>query len=75
MLQEAAKDAYDNKRGAWADTMMLIGYEFRMCVRLYEVTKKLVAGKNLASRERYGWVTRFCVDMKHEGALLSPDLP
>lgn len=63
MLQEVAKDAYDNKRGAWADPMTLTGYEFRMCVRLYEVTKKMIAGKRLTSSERYSWVTRFCVDM------------
>jgi endonuclease YncB( thermonuclease family) len=63
MLQEAAKDAHDDKRGAWADPMMLTGYEFRMCVRLYKVTKRLVEGKGVSSRERYGWVYRFCVDM------------
>ena len=63
MLQELGKDACDNKRGAWADPMMLTGYEFRMCVRLYEVTKKVVDGKRLTSSELYGWVTRFCVDM------------
>jgi len=63
MLQEAAKDAYDHKKGAWADPVMLTGYEFRMCVRLYEVTKKLVDGQELSSKERYGWVTRFCADM------------
>lgn len=63
MVQEAAKDAYDNKRGAWADPMTLTGYEFRMCVRLYEVTEKLEKGRKLSSKERSGWVTRFCVDM------------
>lgn len=63
MLQEAAKDAYDHKKGAWADPVMLTGYEFRMCMRLYEVTKKLVDGQEPSSKERYGWVTRFCVDM------------
>jgi hypothetical protein len=63
MLQEAAKDACDNKRGAWADPMTLTGYEFRMCVRLYKVTKRLVDGQTLSSGRREGWVTRFCVDM------------
>jgi hypothetical protein len=63
MLQEAAKDAYDNKKGAWADPLMLTGYEFRMCVRLYDITKKLVDGQELSSAERYGWITRYCVDM------------
>ncbi len=63
MLQEAAKDACENKKGAWDDLKTLTGYEFRMCVRLYEVTKKLIAGKKVSSRERYGWITRYCVDM------------
>jgi hypothetical protein len=63
LLQEVAKDACENKKGAWADPKMLTGYEFRMCVRLYDVTKKLVAGKKVSSRERYGWITRYCVDM------------
>jgi len=63
MLQEAAKDAYDNKKGAWADPLMLTGYEFRMCVRLYDITKKLVDGQKLSSAERYEWITRYCVDM------------
>lgn len=63
MLQEGAKDAFDNKKGAWADPLMLTGYEFRMCVRLYDITSKLLAGKKLSSKERYGWITRFCVDM------------
>ena len=63
MLQEAAKDAYDNEKGAWADPLMLTGYEFRMCVRLYDITKKLVDGQKLSSAERYAWITRYCVDM------------
>ena len=63
LFWDAAKKAYENKKGAWADPMMLTGYEFRMCVRLYEVTRKLSKGKRLSSRERYGWIARFCVDM------------
>lgn len=63
MLQEAAKDAYDHKRGAWADPKMLTGYEFRMCVKLYKITKKLVDGKTLSSKEKHGWISRFCTDM------------
>lgn len=63
LLQECGKDAFDNRRGAWADPMMLIGYEFRMCVRLYEVTKDLVGGKKLSAGERESWIERYCVDM------------
>jgi endonuclease YncB( thermonuclease family) len=63
LLQELAKDACENKKGAWADPKMLTGYEFRMCVRRYDVTKKVVAGKKLSSRERSGWISRYCVDL------------
>jgi len=63
MLQNAAKDAYENRKGAWEDPNVLTGYEFRMCVRLYKVTKKVVQGRKLSTREKYGWITRCCVDM------------
>ncbi len=63
MLREMTRDAYRQKRGAWADPMTLTGYEFRMCVKLYNVTEKLVEGKTLSSKERSGWITRYCVDM------------
>jgi endonuclease YncB( thermonuclease family) len=63
LLQEAGKEAVENGKGAWADPLALAGYEFRMCVRLYEVTKKLVQGRKLSSAEKYSWISRFCVDM------------
>ncbi len=63
MLQEAAKDAFESDRGAWADSKMLTGYEFRMCVRLYKITKKLIEGEKLSSKDKYSWISRFCVDM------------
>lgn len=63
MLKEAAEQAVQNNKGAWADPMTLTGYEFRMCYKLWEVTRKLVKGEALSSREKYGWVERYCVDM------------
>jgi endonuclease YncB( thermonuclease family) len=63
MLQEAAKDAFESGRGAWENPMTLTGYEFRMCVRLYKITKKLVNDGKLSSKEKYSWISRFCVDM------------
>lgn len=73
MLREVAKNAYDNKRGAWADPMTLTGYEFRMCVRLYEIIKKLVNGRKLSSSEKYGWISHFCVDMITRGIVYPQD--
>jgi len=63
LLQKAAKDAVDKKRGGWDDPMTLTGYEFRMCVRLYQITKKLVSGEKLRRKEKYGWISRYCADM------------
>jgi len=63
LLQEVAKDAFENEKGAWSDPNTLTGYEFRMCYRLWEVTNKLMKGKKLSSKEKYGWVQRYCVDM------------
>jgi len=62
-FREAARDACENGLGAWSDPLTLTGYEFRMCIRLYNITKKLASGKKLAGYEKYGYVSRFCVDM------------
>ncbi len=62
-FQKSAKVAVEECKGAWADPLTLTGYEFRSCVKLYDVTKKLVAGQKVSSRDRYDWITRFCADM------------
>jgi endonuclease YncB( thermonuclease family) len=63
LLQKAAKDAIGKKKGIWTDPMTLAGYEFRMCVRLHQITKKLLSGGKLSRKEKYGWISRYCVDM------------
>lgn len=63
LLQEVAKEAYDGKKGAWADASSLTGYEFRMCYKLWEITKKLKAGQKLSTAEKYSWIERYCADM------------
>jgi endonuclease YncB( thermonuclease family) len=63
MLHDAAKEAFTSKRGIWAESQVLLGYEFRMVVKLYEVTRKLVAGETLSSAQRESWVERYCADM------------
>ncbi|MBA2848456.1 nuclease [Thermosulfuriphilus ammonigenes] len=63
LFWEAAKRAFEERDGAWAEPLMLTGYEFRMCVRLYEVMRKLIKGKRLSSQERKGWITRYCADL------------
>ena len=63
LLQKVAEEAYENKKGAWANPKALTGYEFRMCYRLWTVTKKIVGGEKLSSREKQGWIDRYCFDM------------
>jgi endonuclease YncB( thermonuclease family) len=63
LFQAVAEDAKLQKRGTYADPLSLTGYEFRMCVRLWEVTNDLDKGKKLSESERSGWIERFCVDM------------
>ena len=63
LLQEAGKAAVENGKGVWGNPLTLAGYEFRMCVRLHGVTKKLVQGRKLSNAERYSWISRYCVDV------------
>ena len=46
LLRECGKDALEKKRGAWAEPLTLTGYEFRMCVKLFQVTDKLTHIRN-----------------------------
>ena len=60
LLQQNGKDAFENRSGAWENDKMLTGYEFRMCVRLYETTRKIINKKPV---KKGSWITRYCVDM------------
>lgn len=59
-----ATDAYDTKKGIWADALTLPAYEYRMCEKLYEISKDLADGKILRSADRYAWRSRYCADMR-----------
>lgn len=68
MLQQGGKKAFGDGLGAWEEAHhVLTGYEFRMCYRLWDLTRKLEQGKKLSTRERSGWVRRYCVDMTTRG--------
>jgi endonuclease YncB( thermonuclease family) len=63
MFHSSAKEAYLAGRGIWADPLTLAGYEFRMAVKLFKVTQRLLAGESLSSYERKSWVSRYCIDL------------
>ena len=60
LLQQNGKEAFENKKGAWKNDKTLTGYEFRMCVRLYETTRKIINKKSVRTNS---WITRYCLDM------------
>ncbi|MCW8883652.1 MAG: hypothetical protein OQK12_00185 [Motiliproteus sp.] len=61
---EIAVEAQEAKRGQYQDPLSLPGYEYRMCEKLYEITKKMVGGKRLSDKQRKAWRTRYCADMR-----------
>lgn len=63
LLVEVAREAVEQRRGAWADGLMLTGYEYRMCCRLVALMRKVEAGRTVGSAERFGWVDRYCADV------------
>jgi endonuclease YncB( thermonuclease family) len=67
MFRAAAKEAFLAGRGIWADPLALTGYEFRMMVKLYEITNRLIRGEVLTPSQRSAWVERYCVDLTNRG--------
>jgi endonuclease YncB( thermonuclease family) len=64
LFQAGAKKAVEDGLGAWGDPLMLTGYEWRMCIKLHGVTKKLAAGQKLSTSERFSWISRYCADIE-----------
>ncbi len=63
MLQHEARAAVEEGRGAWADPWCLTGYEYRMCIKLIKLMRKLRAGSQPAPGEWSGWIERYCADI------------
>ncbi|MEL6678397.1 MAG: nuclease [Pseudomonadota bacterium] len=61
---EKAVEAETEKRGQYADALSLPGYEYRMCEKLYAITKKIAGGDDLSYPDRIAWRTRYCADMR-----------
>lgn len=64
LLLEAAVAAVEAKRGIWAEDLALLPYEYRSMERLHAVTKRIVAGQDVAPADRFGWRERYCADMR-----------
>ena len=59
-----AVDARRERAGQYADPLFLPGYEYRMCEKLHDITKKLVDGQTLSYPDQLTWRSRYCADMR-----------
>jgi endonuclease YncB( thermonuclease family) len=64
LFLEMAVGAREQKKGQYQDALSLAGYEYRMCEKLYAITKKIVDGALLPYTEQLGWRSRYCADMR-----------
>lgn len=64
LFLEKSADAVDARRGQYADSLSLPGYEYRMCEKLYGITKKLSEGNILSRADQLAWRSRYCADMR-----------
>jgi hypothetical protein len=64
LFLEMAVKAKQTRSGQYQDELSLPGYEYRMCEKLYRITKKLSDGMELLYRDRKSWRSRYCADMR-----------
>ena len=64
LFLDAAVDAKENESGQYAEELFLPGYEYRMCEKLHDITKKLVEGQSLSFPDQLKWRSRYCADIR-----------
>jgi endonuclease YncB( thermonuclease family) len=64
MFLEAASAAANEPRGQYIDPLSLPAYEYRMCEKLFSITKKIVEGERVSNKDRFGWRSRYAADMR-----------
>ncbi len=62
---KAATDAKENNKGQYQEPLSMPGYEYRMCEKLYNITKKIVNGDRLHYSRQIAWRSRYCADMRN----------
>ncbi|MFD2165504.1 thermonuclease family protein [Thalassotalea euphylliae] len=61
---EVVTEAINDKKGQFADSLSMPGYEYRMCEKLYDITKKLVNGESISYARKTAWRSRYCADIR-----------
>ncbi len=61
---QMAEEAKQKRRGQYQIDLSMPGYEYRMCEKLYDISKKIVDGSSLSSKKQQAWRSRYCADMR-----------
>lgn len=69
---EVSNSAKEFGKGQYENDLSLYGYEYRMCEKLYAITKKIDENISLSYPEKLGWRTRYCADMR-DRKLVKPE--
>lgn len=64
LFLELAVGAMDHRKGQYQEPLSLPGFEYRMCEKLHQVTKKIVAGEQVKPADRFDWRSRYAADMR-----------
>jgi endonuclease YncB( thermonuclease family) len=65
LFVKVAFDAKDKKRGQYQEPLSMPGYEYRMCEKLYDITRKIVKGDTMRYPQQKAWRSRYCADMRN----------
>lgn len=64
LFLESAERAQAEGRGQYGSPNSLPAYEYRMCEKLYSITRKKVDGVVLSWAEQLAWRSRYCADIR-----------
>lgn len=64
LFLEMAVEARELGRGQYENELSLPGYEYRMCEKLYNITRRISVGSELSYPEKIEWRSRYCADMR-----------
>ncbi len=65
MYLKAATEAVDAQGGQYDEPLSLPAFEYRMCEKLYGISKKIADGDTLTMKKQLAWRSRYAADMRN----------
>ncbi|REL28507.1 nuclease [Thalassotalea euphylliae] len=65
LVVDMCEKAINQGLGQYQEPLSMAGYEYRMCEKLYQITRQLVAGKSMSEKKKLSWRSRYCADMRN----------